>query len=58
VTLRDLAVYIDTQQVGTLSEGDGIWRFDYRPQWAASPDRFDLSPALPRAEPSHVDGRR
>jgi len=54
--MRELSVYIDMQQIGTLGEGDGIWRFDYKPEWAASADSFDLSPALPRAEIAHLDG--
>jgi len=29
MTVRKLCVYIDTQQVGSLSETDSIWQFDY-----------------------------
>lgn len=54
--MRELSVYIDTQHVGRLVEGDGIWRFDYRPEWAASANSFDLSPALPRSDLTHLDG--
>ena len=54
--MRELGVYIETHQVGTLNEGNGIWRFDYKPAWAAGADSFDLSPALPRSELTHLDG--
>ena len=54
--MRELSVYIDTQLIGTLGEGDGIWRFDYKPEWAASANSFDLSPALTRSELAHLDG--
>ena len=35
-------------QVGVLKEQNNIWVFRYTPEWVASPDGFDLSPALPR----------
>lgn len=54
--MRSLAVYLNARQVGTLKEADTLWRFEYDPSWAASPEGFDLSPALPRAVPEHVDG--
>ena len=56
MTVRKLCVYIDTQQVGSLSETDSIWQFDYDPQWAARADSFDLSPAFPRSQLTHLDG--
>lgn len=56
MTMRKLSAYIDTQRVGTLSEADGVWQFDYDPQWATGADSFDLSPALPRSQRTHLDG--
>jgi serine/threonine-protein kinase HipA len=54
--MRTLAVWVNDQTVGWLHEGASLWRFDYDPQWVGAPGGFDLSPALPRAQLSHVDG--
>ena len=54
--MRGLNVYIDRRLVGTLEEGEDLWRFAYTGQWTQAADSFDLSPALPRAQPLHVDG--
>lgn len=54
--MRQLRVYVDAAPVGTLSEGEDLWRFEYDPAWSASPDAYDLSPALPRSTLLHVDG--
>ncbi|MDO9002755.1 MAG: HipA domain-containing protein [Aquabacterium sp.] len=54
--MRSLQVFIDHRLVGTLSEGDDLWTFEYDPLWAAAPDGFDLSPAFPRAQLRHEDG--
>ena len=54
--MRRLDVYIDRRPVGALHEGEDLWRFEYDPQWAASPAGFDLAPGLPRAQGMHVDG--
>jgi serine/threonine-protein kinase HipA len=53
---RALDVYANTRQVGVLREANDLWTFDYLPSWAAQPDAFDLSPALPRSRLSHIDG--
>jgi len=44
------------RQVGTLSEGNDLWQFEYDKAWAAAPDSHDLSPALPRDKASIEDG--
>ncbi|MCE4554903.1 HipA domain-containing protein [Roseateles cellulosilyticus] len=54
--MRGLNVFIDRRLVGTLHEGDDLWRFEYDKQWAAALDSFDLAPDLPRAQGEHVDG--
>jgi serine/threonine-protein kinase HipA len=56
VSDRELEVTINEQSIGSLKESDDLWAFEYSPQWAASADSFDLSPALPRAERLHKDG--
>lgn len=56
MTTRRLQALIGHRQVGTLSEENGLWRFDYAPGWQAAADAFDLSPALPREQAQHVDG--
>lgn len=54
--MRQLIVSINQRRVGTLSEGDDLWVFEYDEAWAKAPDSFDLSPALPRSQPTHADG--
>ena len=54
--MRSLTVRVDHVLVGTLSEGDDLWVFDYDPAWAALDGGFDLSPALPRRVLHHEDG--
>jgi serine/threonine-protein kinase HipA len=54
--VRRLDVYLERKLVGALHEGEDLWRFEYDTQWAAAPDGFDLSPGLPRAQRTHVDG--
>ena len=53
--MRTLNTWLNGQRIGTLSEGDGLWRFDYDAAWINTPGSFDLSPALARRKPSHVD---
>ena len=49
---RQLAVFIDSREIGLLDEADGSWRFTYAPSWLSADDRFPLAPALPlQAEP-------
>jgi serine/threonine-protein kinase HipA len=54
--MRSLIVYLNDVHVGTLSEADNLWSFDYDPQWAAVPNSFDLAPALKRSQLRHEDG--
>lgn len=54
--MRTLVAYINGRRVGTLSEGNDLWSFEYDPQWAGASDGFDLSPTLKRAHLTHRDG--
>ena len=54
--MRTLDAYLNGQRIGTLSEGEDLWRFEYDAAWTNAPGSFDLSPALSRATPLHVDG--
>jgi serine/threonine-protein kinase HipA len=54
--VRALDVSLNGKKVGRLTEGDDLWQFDYEPAWMESPDGFDISPGLPRAEARHRDG--
>jgi serine/threonine-protein kinase HipA len=54
--MRHLKVYIDQRLVGTLSEGDDLWVFDYEDDWSHAAEGFDLAPGLPRSQRRHVDG--
>ena len=56
MTMRSLNVYVDDKRVGTLSEGNNLWVFDYDPAWVAWERSFDLSPALARGTLRHEDG--
>ncbi|WP_428313256.1 HipA domain-containing protein [Hydrocarboniphaga sp.] len=53
---RALNVLAGDRQVGQLREQDDIWEFEYTAQWQASPEVFDLSPALSRRSLLHRDG--
>ena len=54
--MRALNVYTDSRQVGILSEGEDLWRFEYDKGWAQASGSFDLAPGLPRKTLVHVDG--
>lgn len=54
--MRTLNAYLNDQRVGTLSEGNDLWRFEYDPAWANAPGSFDLAPSLGRATQLHQDG--
>jgi serine/threonine-protein kinase HipA len=54
--MRRLIAYLNGRTVGTLSEGNDSWVFEYDPEWAGLPDSFDLSPALRRSQLLHEDG--
>ncbi len=54
--MRRLLVGMNDDVIGMLSENNDVWSFDYEAAWAKSAGSFDLSPELPRAQLSHVDG--
>lgn len=54
--MRSLNVYINTVQVGVLSEDNDIWQFAYDAEWLTAPGGYDLSPGLARAQNPHIDG--
>jgi serine/threonine-protein kinase HipA len=54
--MRTLEAFLNEQRVGTLSEGEDLWRFEYDMQWARASDAYDLSPRLARSELVHTDG--
>jgi serine/threonine-protein kinase HipA len=54
--MRTLIAYLNDSRVGTLSEGNDLWSFDYDPAWSQAPGSFDLAPALDRAAGLHQDG--
>ncbi|WP_310269178.1 HipA domain-containing protein [Roseateles saccharophilus] len=56
MTVRSLLVYVDRTLVGTLSEENNLWVFEYAPEWVGMERSFDLSPALPRHTLRHEDG--
>jgi serine/threonine-protein kinase HipA len=53
---RRLVAWIDHQQLGILSDRDGIWSFRYVPDWLAAPGRFALCPDLPLQAGEQQDG--
>ena len=54
--MRTLVASLNDRRVGTLSEGNDLWGFQYDAQWVAAAESFDLSPALPRSALLHQDG--
>ena len=54
--MRTLEAFLNERRVGTLSEGDDLWRFEYDPQWASAAEAYDLSPCLSRSQLLHADG--
>lgn len=55
MTDRLLLAYIDRMPVGTLRDANGIWSFQYAPQWLAASGRFAISPHLPLLEAPLLD---
>jgi serine/threonine-protein kinase HipA len=53
---RHLEVTINEHAVGHLREQNDLWEFEYTADWIGSPQGFDLSPALARADRRHIDG--
>jgi serine/threonine-protein kinase HipA len=54
--MRSLITYLNKTKIGTLSESNDIWRFEYDSQWITAQDSFDLSPTLQRSKIKHQDG--
>lgn len=53
---RSLRASINQTLVGTLQEVAGLWSFQYAADWLNSPQCFALSPHIPLAEKSLLDG--
>lgn len=53
---RSLCVSINQSEVGTLQEVNGLWSFQYAPDWIYHPKGFALSPHLPMTAISLMDG--
>ncbi|WP_255989926.1 HipA domain-containing protein [Chitinolyticbacter albus] len=53
---RSLRASINQTEVGTLQEVAGLWQFQYDEDWRNNPLGFALSPHLPLASASLVDG--
>jgi serine/threonine-protein kinase HipA len=53
---RSLRATINHTEVGTLQEVAGLWSFRYAEAWVDHPRRFALSPHLPLASASLLDG--
>lgn len=53
---RSLLAFINQTAVGTLQEVSGLWSFQYTEAWLANPRRFAISPHLPLATESLLDG--
>lgn len=54
VAVRELLATINGQAVGRLREQNGLWAFEYEGAWIGN--GFDLSPHLPRASGTIIDG--
>lgn len=54
--MRVLNVFSNGVHVGTLSDTNDVWTFEYTGEWLSREDAFDLSPALKRETSPIVDG--
>lgn len=52
---RHLNVFINTDKVGELYEGNGLWSFEYTPEWLGLPQAFPLTPSLALHEKPYID---
>lgn len=55
-TPRELKVWINDRQAGTLASQDDIWRFQYSLSWLAYEARFALAPVFALRAEAFVDG--
>src|SRR6201996_313242 len=53
--MRTLDAFLNDQRIGTLSEGNDLWQFEYDVRWAEGSESFDLSPRLTRSQLLHAD---
>jgi serine/threonine-protein kinase HipA len=53
---RSLTVYSNERLVGWLSALNDIWQFEYAPEWVKWEHSWDISPPIPRAAGTVVDG--
>jgi len=54
--MRALDIWSNGIHVGTLSDAEDIWTFDYTKDWLSREHSFDLSPALSREKGRIIDG--
>jgi len=52
---RLLVVYINDDIVGQLKEHNGLWAFEYAPDWINQPGSFPLTPSLTLQQEPHID---
>jgi serine/threonine-protein kinase HipA len=52
---RSLAIWYETDRVGSLSTDQGVWELVYHPDWLASETAFALSPHFPLQPESYAD---
>ncbi|MCA1768251.1 MAG: HipA N-terminal domain-containing protein [Idiomarina sp.] len=52
---RLLVVYINDDIVGQLKEHNGLWAFEYEPDWINQPGSFPLTPSLTLQQEPHID---
>lgn len=56
MSARELEIRVNDRLIGHLREANDLWQLEYDAAWHESPQAFDLSPALSRAQTLHADG--
>ncbi|WP_413700646.1 HipA domain-containing protein [Psychromonas sp. KJ10-10] len=54
--MRELKLYINTELVGILFEGNDIWSFQYAQEWLDSSNNYALCADIPLSDKLQVDG--
>jgi serine/threonine-protein kinase HipA len=54
--MRQLNIFINERQVGTLFEGNDIWEFQYDKQWLEYKERYPICPQIPLQDEKQIDG--
>lgn len=54
--MRQLNVFINDRQVGTLFEGNDIWEFQYDKQWLEYKESYPICPQIPLQDEKQIDG--